>query len=641
MMTAEDVSPRRTKLLLGTIVLFVLLGINVFVGLKSTKHLLENQSAIGRSQEVSGAAERLLYNLHDVQREQSSDLVTGESGEFEFYQAGVRAIAQDLDLLHLWIGPDPAQQVRARELRTAIEEHLDLLDQRSLKGTPGEVLIAQAPPETALDMAAIARAREIISTIQSVERVTLARHGAQMKQRISAARWGHIASGAVGAILMFFVIGLLFGARRVQARTDARDMSARLEAQAERERLLDSARAARGAAEAASRAKDEFIAVVSHELRTPLQGIMGWVDVLKRTQDDSAQSSRALERIEANVKFQAQIVEDLLNVARMISGKLELHLEEVAIDDVVSASVQTLRPAAEAKGIDLRLMIESPGTKIMADPARLHQILVNLLSNAVKFTPKGGEVSLRARLVGSQAEFEVKDSGIGIASGLLERIFGGYFQLTTSTTRRYGGLGLGLAIVKHLAERHGGTVSAYSEGEGKGATFTVRLPLEEMTPVPNHKTITDAPAPPVENKTSIAGLRLLVVDDEADAREVLRTLLVAQGAKVDVAQSATEAISKLRDARFDLLLSDVGMPGMDGYALMRTLRNTPPNAWATPPTVPALALTAFDSAADRSHALDAGFDEHLGKPVDIDALFAKVAQRAGRVHTSPVRPKQR
>jgi PAS domain S-box-containing protein len=371
-------------------------------------------------------------------------------------------------------------------------------------------------------------------------------------------------------------------------------------------------------AEEANRAKDEFLATVSHELRTPLASILGWTRLLRRGGLSAEKQTRALETLERNARAQTRLVEDLLDVSRIVSGKTRLNVESADLGRIVEAAVESIRPGADGRGVQLHASVQ-PCT-LEGDPERLHQILWNLLSNAVKFTPRGGRVSVSMEVRDRTATLTVSDTGQGIPADFLPHVFERFRQADATATRAHGGLGLGLAIVRHLVELHGGTVSAASPGEGRGATFTLRLPLGVAAP-------TDWP--PSESapgqRISLAGLRLVVVDDEADSRDMVASMLEQHGAEVVPLADAEEALRWLAANGADLLVSDVAMPRMDGCALIREIRRS---GTAPARAMPAVALTAYARPEDRLRALDAGFQDYLTKPVEPEVLVARVAALA-------------
>jgi PAS domain S-box-containing protein len=414
------------------------------------------------------------------------------------------------------------------------------------------------------------------------------------------------------------------GRRYVEAdRALAEELGRRAALALDSAQLFDEASTERRRAEEANRAKDEFLAVVSHELRTPLTAILGYSSMLRAGNLREAARARAVEVIERNARTQAQLIEDILDISRVVSGKLHLNIEATDLRQVVLNALDAVRPAADARGIALVTHFEPGLPALSGDPERLQQVVWNLLSNAIKFTPPGGRVSVGLSAVGGQSELVVSDTGRGIPAAFLPYVFDRFRQADASSTRSHGGLGLGLAIVKHLVELHGGTIEARSPGEGLGSTFIVRLPraAPRAAPPPSARAPTEGFAglacPP-----ELEGLRVLVVDDQADARALLTTVLESCASQVTAVGSAAEALRALDDRPFDVLISDVGMPDMDGYALIRQVRQRPPERGGR---IPAVALTAFARTDDRTRALLAGFSMHLAKPIEPDELVVVVA----------------
>jgi signal transduction histidine kinase len=406
----------------------------------------------------------------------------------------------------------------------------------------------------------------------------------------------------------------------------------------ERAELLARERAARAEAEAANRAKDEFLATLSHELRTPLSAIIGWAELLHSGGLDETTAARAIEAIERNAKSQAQLIEDLLDVSRIITGKLQLNIRPVELIPIMTAAIDVVRPAAEAKAIQLRVILDSTIDPVSGDPDRLQQIVWNLLSNGVKFTPRGGRVEVRLGQIDSKIQIQVSDTGMGIKPEFLPYVFDRFRQADSTSTRAHGGLGLGLAIVRHLVELHGGTVQVESHGEGQGATFIVQLPLRAVRAPATE--ITEAPPDSVVNRAvragygrlpALEGVHVLVVDDEPDARELLVTVLVQASATVTAVGSAAEALEAVQRLRLDALVSDIGMPEQDGYTLIRKVRSLEPERGGQ---IPAVALTAYARSEDRLRALTAGYQMHVPKPIEPIELVMVVASLTGRVRSS-------
>jgi hypothetical protein len=416
----------------------------------------------------------------------------------------------------------------------------------------------------------------------------------------------------------------------------------------ERARAYAAERQARAEAEAANRTKDEFLAVLSHELRTPLNSMLGWTQLLLTRKFDEAKMHRALETIDRNTKSLAALIEDILDVSRIITGKLTISARACELVSVIEAAMEAVRPAAEAKNIEIELLLDSSASSVWGDTNRLQQVVWNLLSNAVKFTPQGGRVEVRLLAAGDSkdsaqnsknikadnpsenpqskyAQIEVIDTGKGISPDFLPYVFERFRQENTSSTRVYGGLGLGLAIVRYLVELHGGTVQASSPGEGLGATFTVQLPLLEGSRRKGERESDRAAERQNSPSHPLISVQVLIVDDDADARALLATILEQAGAQVKAAASAAEALEFVSQSRIDVLVSDIAMPNVDGYQLIRQVRELEAKRGEY---TPAIALTAYARDADRTSALKAGFQVHLSKPFDPDELVSVVAKLA-------------
>ncbi len=457
------------------------------------------------------------------------------------------------------------------------------------------------------------------------------------------------------------------------------DITDRKQAEEARAQIIRE-QAARQEAEAANRMKDEFLATLSHELRTPLNSVLGWTRLLRTRKFDAATIQRALETIERNAKSQAQLIEDILDVSRIIRGKLQLNLRPINLIPAIEAAIDSVRLSAEAKSIQLEHAVD-PSVQhqvtkdgppfatstnsqdeafslngangalkgrilVNGDPERLQQIVWNLLTNAIKFTPEGGKIEVRLLRVGSQAEIQVKDTGIGISPNFLPHVFDRFRQADSTTTRAHGGLGLGLAIVRHLVHLHGGTIQAQSEGEGRGATFTVSLQLlssaEELGKIMelqqrlpgqlelDRERDTSLLGASTETSKTLVGLQVLIVDDEPDVRELLATALEESGANAIAAESVVEALKLLEQSHPDVLIGDIGMPVEDGYTLIRKIREREAERGGQ---LPAVALTAYVREEDCQQAIASGFQMHMSKPVDTTQLVMAVAKLAGRTVT--------
>jgi PAS domain S-box-containing protein len=405
------------------------------------------------------------------------------------------------------------------------------------------------------------------------------------------------------------------------------DITERKRVEDERRSLLESERAARAEAERASRIKDEFLATLSHELRTPLSAILGWTEILKQRRRDPVDLANGLQTIERNARAQIRIIEDLLDMSSIITGKVRLEVQRIPATPVIQAAVDTIRPTADTKGVEIGVQLDGGDDTIRGDASRLQQVFWNLLSNAVKFTPRGGRVEVRLEHHDGRLDVRVADTGNGISSEFLPVVFDRFRQADASTTRHHGGLGLGLAIVKQIVELHGGTVAVASAGPGQGATFTVSLPIPAAG-IPDPHPATDRrrsePESPEEAAPAgnIAGLHVLVVDDEPDARALLQRILENADARVTAVASAAAAMDAVRTLHPDLLISDIGMPQEDGYSLIRRVRSL---SDAEGGRIPAVALTAYARAEDGERALGAGFTRHVSKPVDPARLVGIVA----------------
>jgi PAS domain S-box-containing protein len=434
----------------------------------------------------------------------------------------------------------------------------------------------------------------------------IARNGTERPIADSAAPITDAAGKIVGVVLVF---------RDVSERR--REDLERINAVTERERLLASERAAREEAEKANRIKDEFIAMVSHELRTPLNAILGWTELLLQTPDDQEMLRHGLDVVARNTRAQTRLISDLLDVSRISAGKLHLELESVNLTMLVESCIETVQGAAGAAKVSLHTNLDRSIGRLVADPQRLQQILWNLLSNAIKFTPEGGEVIVETKQEGDHVVMTVADNGLGIGPTDLKTVFERFRARGPHTTRGYGGLGLGLAISKHLVELHGGRIWASSDGPGRGALFTVTLPLKSDLPA-HALVLPRAPSRPA--KVSLAGVKLLIVENEPDAVELLRRVLTMHGAVVASAASALEALALLPEFRPHVIVSDIGLSGIDGYGLMENIRRRGDELGR----IPGIALTAFARQEDRTRALRAGYQAHLAKPMNMDELIATI-----------------
>lgn len=396
------------------------------------------------------------------------------------------------------------------------------------------------------------------------------------------------------------------------------EITERKRAEQEREALYTREQSARQQAETANRVKDQFLAILSHELRTPLNPILGWAKLLQTRSFDSATIVKGLTTIERNAKLQIQLIDDLLDVSRILRNKLILEISSVDLSAVIAAALETVRWAAETKAMQIQLQIDPNVNFVYGDFNRLHQVIGNLLSNAVKFTPSGGQIEVCLKQNGSCVQINVSDTGKGISPDFLPHVFEYFQQADSSTTRQFGGLGLGLAIVRNLVDLHGGSVTVESPGEDKGATFSVKLPLVPASLVlPENKSTKSSTLP------NLVGVKIFIVEDDDDSREFLCILLRKSGAIVTAAASALEALSNFTNSQPNILLCDIGMPEMDGYSFIRQIRTMSPEQGGN---IPAIALTAYAGETDKQQVLAAGFTKHVAKPVVVNELIASIAE---------------
>ena len=543
-------------------------------------------------------------------------LLTGSPDFLDPYLSGHGEVSSQLAELDNLVRDNSAQAARTLQLRLAIagweaDATQTVVDARQGEGArarASEVGVLRASKAHMDDIRL--RADEIVDE----ERLLLV----QRKAALATASHALMFGGA--AFVLALAGGIMLLLRRQIGAIEAIYQRAIVERQASEDRE----RHARAQAEAANQAKDEFLATVSHELRTPLSAILGWARLLRSGRMAAEKNTRALEAIERNAVAQAQLIDDLLDVSRIVTGKLRLERDEIDLHKVIGAAIDSVRPAMEARRIRFTAELDPAAARVLGDPTRLQQVVWNLLSNAVKFTPGEGRVDLRLRRLDSHVELTVRDDGEGIEPQFLPRVFQRFEQQDSRSSRAHGGLGLGLAISRHLVELHGGTIEASSEGAGRGATFTVKLPLLPPSASESPPAALDRAAL-LECPAELHGLKVLVVDDEPDARELMATMISGCGCVVHGAASAREALALVRALHPDVIVSDIGMPGEDGYELMRQLRRLPPEEGGR---TPAAAVTAYARPADRRQALRAGFEMHLPKPVDPADLLATLATLA-------------
>jgi signal transduction histidine kinase/ActR/RegA family two-component response regulator len=596
-----------------------------------------------------------VWSFRDISERRSVEMaLRDETRQLELLNQTGTIIAAHLDLQELLQSiTDVATQLSGAQFGAffynARDEHGDVYQLHALSGVPREVFETLGHPRPTALFGPVFRGERIIRCDDvladprygkwpphygmpaghpPVRSFLAAPVASRSGAVIGALFFGHAEPG----VFTEHIEGLLAGvaAQAGVAVDNARLYASAQDAAEERQRLLDSERAARTQAERMSEMKDEFLATLSHELRTPLSAIVGWSQVLRRSASDTDRLQKGLEAIERNARVQTQLIEDLLDMSRITSGKVRLDVQPVQPISFIEAAIETVRPAADAKGIRLERVLDPTAGPIAGDPNRLQQVIWNLLSNAIKFTPKDGRIQVLLVRADSQIHVSVADTGIGMDPDFVAHAFDRFRQADPSTTRRYGGLGLGLSIVKHLVELHGGTVRASSDGPDRGSTFTVRLPLPLMqqSSAEEFRFHAETSQHTADFKpVDLSGVKVLAVDDEPDARSLMEHVLGECKADVLLAANAEDALAILERDRPHVLVSDVGMPGVDGYELVRRVRAL---GEARGGRLPAIALTAFARSEDRTRALRAGFHVHLSKPIEPSELVATVASILGR-----------
>ena len=618
----DSQSRRRRLLFVGSFIgaLTAILAIG-FVSYLELSQLAESGARVQHSYELLQTLDDLTSSLTDAETNQRGFLLTQDASyvtQFEEASAQVRLAVTEL------------RRLASDEATDVAIAHLGRLAGAKLQELRDSLHNSQAGHKhAALENVADGRSQRLMSAFQrdSADLETMQRRLLdQRREREQRARlWSGVVFAATIVLSLLLVVAAAMISRRFEDRRRMLEngITERRRAEDYRESLLASERTARAEAERATQLKDEFVATLSHELRTPLNAIVGWAGILQM--DRRAETvQQGVEVIERNAKLQAQMIEDLLDMSRILSGKLLFEVRKMDLGPLAKAAVAGLQPTANAKGVRLQMQIEA-SQFVNGDPARLQQVVWNLLNNAIKFTPEGGTVQVRVHTSGNQTELIVADSGQGIRPEFLPYVFDRFRQGDASTTRRHGGLGLGLSIVKSLVEMHGGTVSAHSAGEGQGATFTVRIPAVPVHARVREEALLSAPLTAPRLTRELAGVRILVVDDDPDARSLAQRVLEDSGAGVRTAASAAEALAALEAVELpDVVVSDIGMPEQDGYDLIRQVRALPGAA----SRIPAVALTALARGEDRSRALQAGYQRHISKPVDPAELVCLIADLA-------------
>lgn len=605
--------------------LLLLLGFNAWLAVQSSRQVFDHQEQVRFGLRVEARINTVLSLAKDIETGTRGYLLSGSPSFLVVYGEAMKGLDVQISDLGRELARFPenaeAGQRLFAALRVVLDQTEDCIATRERVGASvtelEPALIAQKAAMDELRLAA-----GVMRDRQSAINIGFGRE-------LEATRRQALVAILVPSLISMLLAGLLWS-------LIVRDLRRAEHSALRREQQLQQERELRTAAETASQAKDDFISAVSHELRTPLQAIVSWTQVMQRAIQDQRDApisdfTASLDSVNHQAAALSNMVDDLLDASTAISGRLHLHTQRVDLADILRACIAGAQPTAAARKLQLRLDLATTPLWLIGDANRLRQVFSNLLGNALKFTPAGGSVEVRAEQIDTRVQVRVRDSGIDAAT--MPMIFERYFQSSASTTRSHRGLGLGLAIVKHLVELHGGQIDAHSEGRDRGSEFIVNLPIQALALSPPPATSGSAEtvepfSATTEPASRLSRLRLLVVDDDPDVRTVLELLLGDEGADVTIAESAHAALNILRQTRFDIVLSDVAMPEMDGYALAHRVRALGQGDSATPSNVPMLALTAFSRAEDARRALESGFDAHLGKPIDVEDLIAALRRHA-------------
>ncbi len=608
----------------GFALLLLLLVFDAVMTLRTAAHLRAGQRRIAEVAGIRIELRELLAAYVDADTGTRGFLLTGEERYLEPYRAARAAIARaDLRIKSLVTTETRLAALRERiealglQRMAALEAAIAARREHSLDDTAE--MFRRGPGKELMD-----NIRQLAAQLDAELETTLTGLLTSAEERLAFTKAVTLFTHLViaGALIgLFFLTRRHFGEREKLAAVE-RASRDRVEV------LLASERSAHREAAQANKLKDEFLDVVSHELRTPLNAIVGWTSLLREGPENPQELREGLETIDRNAHAQARLIDDLLDVSRIISGKVRLRISEVDVRTLAASVVEGLQPTADARGVKTGLRAGDEAMEVLGDRDRLQQVVWNLVSNAIKFTPRGGTVTLSVTRTGSAVALEVSDTGQGIRPEFLPRIFDRFAQQDASTSRAQSGLGLGLSITRHLVELHGGTITAHSPGEGQGATFHVEIPMiavreltEQLANRPTGRTPLPATTNGATGHARLDGLRVLAVDDQPDTLAVVDRVLTRAGAEVRTALSVSEALSVLRDWEPGCIISDIGMPGEDGFTFIRAVRALAPPVR----TVPAVALTAFARDSDRDLAAEAGFSDHLAKPVDTAALLQKIA----------------
>jgi signal transduction histidine kinase/ActR/RegA family two-component response regulator len=602
------------------VVLFLLL-IGLIIGrgltLSHTMTLLERGAlALKHSEGVLNETSELLSSVKDIETGQRGYLLTDNVTYLAPYQAAVASTDAHLRrLVELVSGDAPQQSLLdniSRDIQTMKAGAASSVQAMANSGADAaRSLMLRARGTDAMD-----RIRRATADIQSRASRALETHDSEFSVTVANAR-----TSIVLTTIAVLIIGCVSFVEVCRSSTVHESLV--LKAETARAKEADT----RAETERISRMKDEFLTTLSHELRNPLNAVLSWASLMRTQKMDQATLERGLETIERNARSQAKLIDDLLDMSRIVSGKMRLVVDELKLQPLVESAADVVGPAAAAKGITLRTDLDPQAGPISGDPERIRQILWNLLSNALKFTPKGGRIDVRLERINSHVSLSVTDTGQGIEPEFLPHVFERFRQADSSITRVQGGLGLGLGIAKHLVELQGGTIRVRSEGAGRGTAFIVNFPVRAVRAERGSAASITTATAGTPGRTQIAGLRILAIDDQPDTLDMLRTMLVRQGALVETAGSVDEGLSLFERWRPDVIVADIGMPGKDGYAFIESVRALPERQGGR---TPAVALTAFARVDDRIRALRSGYQMHLAKPVEPDELIVVVASLAQR-----------
>jgi len=603
------------KLIGGFAIMLAMLLANAYLSYRNLRTVTRDARLVSRTDRILLDFERLLSALAEAETGERGFLLTDNPRYLAPYTSALAEVAEQVKDLRKLTEDDPSKQEIVSVLQHTIQNKIDELAQAIELKKQGESQAALAIVESESGKKPMDEIRRLINELVQSESDLRARHVAESSKSERHAILTLVLVGGLGLVMFVFFFVLVNRGMTERARLLDEERRAHERA----ETAFQAEKDARSEAECANRIKDDFLTTVSHELRTPLTSMIGWSRMLREGGLDEVRTAQALETIERNARSQAQHIEDLLDVGRIVSGKVRLDTQSVALLPVVEAAIEALRPAAEAKKIQLQADLDLNAILVSGDPERLKQVVWNLVSNAIKFTPADGRVHVTLQRTNSHVEIIVSDTGRGISPAFLPHIFERFRQADSTSTRATGGLGLGLAISRHFVQMHGGTIHVVSHGVGKGSIFTVRLPiLSEQAAVRKE-------SKPTVNLPSLDNVRVLAVDDEPDTLNMLATLLSQRGAQVQTACSAESALTILKTWKPDLIVADIGMPGEDGYSLITKIRALDAEEGRDTPTI---ALTAYARVEDRMRTLAAGYQMHIAKPVDPSELITIVASLA-------------